>query len=179
MNPTQRLDEPVDIDGPAGSGLSRILAANRRHVETFDGSELQAEPRAGLAILTCIDARLDVKAALGLRTSDAHIVRNAGAIATDDAIRSIVISQELFGTDRILVLGHTRCGLQGRTGADIRQRLVERTGVDLAIDFGTFPDLDASVRTQVERLRGHPWIRPVPIHGLIYDVDTGALSEVV
>jgi carbonic anhydrase len=165
-------------DGPPETELERVLAANRRYADSFAHGDLRSAPSSGLAILACIDARLNVERAFGLRTGDAHIVRNAGALATDDAIRSIVISQELFGTDRVLVVGHTRCGLMGRTDADIRHGLVERTGSDVAMAFGTFADLEASVRAQVERLRAHPWIRNVPIHGLIYDVETGRLSEV-
>ena len=156
----------------------RILAENRRYVEAFDRSSLTAAPLSRLAILACMDARLDVEEALGLRTGDAHIIRNAGGLATDDAIRSIVVSQELLGTDEILVIGHTRCGLEGRSEADIRRRLVERTGEDTSLDFGTFADVRASVAAQLDRLRAHPWVRPVPIHGLIFDVATGRLSEV-
>jgi len=164
-------------DGPPETELERVLAANRRHAETFEHGDLRSAPSSGLAILACIDARLNVERAFGLRTGDAHIVRNAGALATDDAVRSIVVSQELFGTDQVLVVGHTGCGLMGGADADIRRRLVERTGSDVAMTFGTFTDLEASVRAQVERLRGHPWIRPVPIHGLIYDVETGLLRR--
>jgi carbonic anhydrase len=88
------------------------------------------------------------------------------------------VSQELLGTDEVLVIGHTHCGLEGRTDAEIRGPLVERTGRDEPISFGTFEDVRASVREQVERLRSHPWVRPVPIHGLIFEVATGELIEV-
>jgi carbonic anhydrase len=161
---------------PAGE-YDRVLAENRRYVEAFDRSALTAAPLSGLAILACMDARLDVEEALGLRTGDAHIIRNAGGLATDDAIRSIVVSQELLGTDEILVIGHTGCGLEGRTESEIRDALVARTNRDVPIAFGTFTDVSASVRAQVDHLRGHPWIRPVPIHGLLFDVATGQLVE--
>lgn len=156
----------------------RILAENRRYVDAFDRSALTASPLSGLAILACMDARLDVEEALGLRTGDAHIIRNAGGLATDDAIRSLIVSQELLGTDEVLVIGHTRCGLEGADDTTIRARLEERTGTSLDLAFGAFADVEASVRRQVERLRTHPWIRPVPIHGLIFDVATGRLIEV-
>jgi carbonic anhydrase len=169
---------PARADSDPGGEYARILAENRRYVEAFDRSALTAAPLSGIAILACMDARLDVEEALGLRTGDAHIIRNAGGLATDDAIRSIVISQELLGTDEVLVIGHTGCGLEGRSDGEIRDALITRTGRDAPIDFGTFPDVAASIRAQVERLRGHPWVKPVPVHGLLFDVTTGELQEV-
>src|SRR5689334_6331406 len=125
-----------------------------------------------------MDARLDVEEALGLRTGDAHIIRNAGGLATDDAIRSLIVSQELLGTDEVLVIGHTECGLERADEDGLRERLRARTGRDLPVVFGSFADVETSVREQVEILRRHPWVRPVPIHGLIFDVTTGRLIEV-
>ncbi len=170
-----------DRAGRAGAPLSeyeRVLAENRRYVEAFDRSALTAAPLSHLAVIACMDARLDVEEALGLRTGDAHIIRNAGGLATDDAIRSIVVSQELLGTDEVLVIGHTGCGLEGRSDAEIRSKLVERTAHELDMAFGTFSSVADSVRTQVDRLRSHPWVRAVPIHGLVFDVATGRLTEV-
>lgn len=166
---------------PAGHGVGeyrRILAENRRYVEAFDRSALTAAPLSGLAILACMDARLDVEETLGLRTGDAHIIRNAGGLATDDAIRSLIVSQERLGTNEILVIGHTRCGLEGADEVEMRDHLAARTGRRLDLAFGSFSDVESSVRAQLERLRAHPWIRPVPIHGLIFDVATGGLIEV-
>ena len=165
-------------DDEPSTEYARILAENARYTEAFDRSALTAAPLSGLAILACMDARLDVEEALGLRTGDAHIIRNAGARASDDAIRSIIISQELLGTDEVVVIAHTRCGLLGADEAGLRARLTERTGRSLGIDFGSFTDLTAFVREQVETLRTHPWIHRVPIHGLIFDVASGRLSEV-
>jgi carbonic anhydrase len=135
-------------------------------------------PLSRLTIIACMDARMDVEEALGLRTGDAHIIRNAGGLATVDAIRSLIVSQERLGTDEVLVIGHTGCGLEGADEAEMRSRLEDRTGRRLEIAFGSFPEIEASVRAQVERLRAHPWVRPVPIHGLIFDVATGGLTEV-
>ena len=166
---------------PAGHGVGeydRILDENKRYVEAFDRSALTAAPLSGLAIIACMDARLDVEEALGLRTGDAHIIRNAGGLATDDAIRSLIVSQERLGTDEVLVIGHTSCGLEGADEAEMRDHLAARTGRSLDIAFGAFPDVAESVRTQVAKLRAHPWVRPVPIHGLIFDVATGRLIEV-
>jgi carbonic anhydrase len=170
--------DPAD---PVGHGIGeyrRILAENRRYIEAFDRSALTAVPLSRLAIIACMDARMDVEEALGLRTGDAHVIRNAGGLATDDAIRSLIVSQERLGTDEVLVIGHTGCGLEGADEAEMRSRLEDRTGRRLEIAFGSFPEIEASVRVQVERLRAHPWVRPVPIHGLIFDVATGALTEV-
>lgn len=161
-----------------GGEYARILRENRRYVEAFDRGALTAAPLSGLAILACMDARLDVEEALGLRTGDAHIIRNAGGLATDDAIRSLIVSQERLGTSEVLVIGHTGCGLEGADETEIRDRLAARTGRRVDMAFGSFTDVESSVRAQVERLRAHPWIRPVPIHGLIFDVANGGLTEV-
>ncbi len=157
---------------------ARILAENERYTEAFDRSALTAAPLRGLAIVACMDARLDVEETLGLRTGDAHIIRNAGGIATDDVIRSLIVSEHLLGTDEIVVIGHTRCGLLGADEAAIRARLAADTGVDLEVALGSFDDLEASIRASVERLRNHPWLKVDRIHGLVFDVATGRLHEV-
>jgi carbonic anhydrase len=166
-----------DEDGSAE--YKRVLAENVRYTEGFDRSALTAAPLSGLAILACMDARLDVEEALGLRTGDAHIIRNAGGLATEDAIRSIIISQHVLGTNEILVIGHTLCGLLGADEVALRDRLERQTGRRLEVAFGSFADLDECVRAQVERLRTHPWIRRVPVHGLIFEVESGRLYEIV
>ena len=126
-----------------------------------------------------MDARLDVEEALGLRTGDAHIIRNAGGLATEDAIRSLIVSQERLGTDEVLVIGHTQCGLEGADEEAMRDSLAARTGRRLDLAFGSFASVEDSVREQVATLRGHPWVRPVPVHGLVFEVETGRLIEVV
>ena len=156
----------------------RILAENLRYTEAFDRSGLTAAPLSGLAVLACMDARLDVEEALGLRTGDAHVIRNAGGLASDDAIRSLIVSQQLLGTNEVLVIGHTGCGLLGADESELRNRLEQQTGQALDVDFGSFEDLDEFVRAQVARLRAHPWIRRVPIHGLVFEVESGRLFEI-
>jgi carbonic anhydrase len=163
--------------GAPSDEFARLLAENERYTEAFDRSALTAAPLTGLAILACMDARLDVEEALGLRTGDAHIIRNAGALATDDAIRSLIISQQLLGTDEIVVIGHTGCGLLGIDESSLRDRLAASSGRSLDISFGSFADLEASVRAQVDRLRTHAWLKRVPVHGLVFDVETGGLRE--
>jgi carbonic anhydrase len=158
--------------------FARLLAENRRYTDRFDRSALTAAPLTRLAILACMDARLDVEEALGLRTGDAHIIRNAGALATDDAIRSLIISQQLLGTDEIIVIGHTRCGLLAIDETALRERLASETGHALDVRFEAFSDLTRSIIAQVDQLRTHPWLKRVPVHGLIYEVETGRLREV-
>jgi len=157
---------------------ARILAQNHRFVEAFDRSALTAAPLRGIAILTCMDARIDVEDALGLRVGDAHIVRNAGGLASADAIRSLVVSQQLLGTREIVVIAHTRCGLHGADEAALRQRVQSSTGTATAMGFGAFDDLDAMVREQVEILVAESALLDVPIHGLVYEVETGRLRAV-
>jgi carbonic anhydrase len=157
---------------------ARLLAENERYVEAFDRSALTASPLTGLAVVACMDARLDVEEALGMRTGDAHIIRNAGAVATDDVIRSLIVSQQFLGTDEVVLIAHTRCGLLNADEAGLRNRLAAASGRSIDLAFGAFDDLEAHVRRQVEILRGHPWLKPVPIHGLIYDVGTGRLHEI-
>ncbi len=164
-----------------GSEYARLLAENERYTEAFDRSALTAAPLSGLAILACMDARLDVEETLGLRTGDAHIIRNAGGLVTDDVIRSLIVSQQLLGTNEIVVIQHTGCGLHDVDEDALRERLAAAAGVtaeDVGLEFGGFTDLATSVRTQVALLREHQLLRRVPVHGLVFDVLTGRLHEV-
>ena len=164
-----------------GVEYARLLAENERYTEAFDRSALTAAPLSGLAILACMDARLDVEESLGLRTGDAHVIRNAGGLVTDDVIRSLIVSQQLLGTDEIVVIQHTGCGLHDVDEDALRERLAAAVGVtadDVGIEFGGFHDLASSVRAQVALLREHQLLRRVPVHGLVFDVRTGRLHEV-
>jgi carbonic anhydrase len=164
--------------GDRSTEYVRLLAENERYTDAFDRSALSAAPLSGLAIVACMDGRLDVEEALGLRTGDAHIIRNAGGIVTDDVIRSLIVSQHLLGTDEIVVIGHTRCGLLDADEDALRARLTRATGSSHDIGFGSFNDLETSIRTSLGRLRAHAWLNRGPIHGLIFDVATGRLHEV-
>lgn len=156
----------------------RALEENARYVAVFDRSKLTAAPNARLAILACMDARIDVADALGLRVGDAHIIRNAGGLATEDAIRSLVVSQQLLGTEEVIVVAHTGCGLDGADEDEIRGRVRSTTGAETDLVFGAFADLHEMVRAQVAILRAHPALRRVPVHGLVYEVESGRLREV-
>jgi len=160
---------------------ARLLAENRRYTDAFDRSALTAAPLSKLAVVACMDARLDVEETLGLRTGDAHIIRNAGGLVTDDVIRSLIVSLELLGTQEIVLIEHTKCGLHEVDEDELRERVAERSGVapdEVGIAFGGFTDLEENVRRQVSILREHPYIRGVPVHGLVFDVSTGRLHEV-
>lgn len=158
--------------------FERLLAQNERFVEAFDRSALTAAPLTGLAILTCMDARIDVEDALGLRVGDAHIIRNAGGLASQDAIRSLVVSQQLLGTREIVVIGHTGCGLHGADERALRELVQVSTGTATELGFGAFSDLEAMVREQVEILLDEPALLETPINGLVYEVATGRLRRV-
>jgi carbonic anhydrase len=157
---------------------ARALAENERYAAQFDHSTLPLPPGRKLAVLACMDARLTVEDVLGLRTGDAHIIRNAGGLATDDAIRSLVISQQLLGTEEVIVIEHTGCGMLTFRDDEVRRDIAARTGADVDLTLGAFDEIEANLRAQVTRIRSHPWIKDVPIHGLVYEVETGRLREV-
>ncbi len=161
-----------------GSVHASALAANERYAAQFDRSGLPARPGRRLAVLACMDARISVEDVLDLRPGDAHIIRNAGGLATDDAIRSLVISQQLLGTEEVIVIEHTGCGMLTFRDDVVRQEIAARTGADVDLALGAFEDLEANLRAQVSRIRSHPWIKDGPVHGLVYEVETGRLRDV-
>jgi carbonic anhydrase len=161
-----------------GTEYERALAANERYAERFAHAALPLPPGRKLAVIACMDARLTVEDVLGLRTGDAHIIRNAGGLATDDALRSLVISQQLLGTEEVIVIEHTGCGMLTFRDEDVRRDLATRTGTDVELPFLAFDSLEANLRAQVSRIRSHPWTKDVPVHGVVYDVESGRLSEV-
>jgi carbonic anhydrase len=158
--------------------LARILADNDRYAAQFDRSALPLRPGRRLAVVACMDARLMIEDALGLRTGDVHVIRNAGGLATDDAIRSLVISQRLLGTEEVIVIEHTGCGMLTFDDEAVRERIATETGESVDLPLLAFPDLEANLRAQVERIRSHPWVKDVPVSGLVYEVETGRLRHV-
>src|SRR5437763_1819899 len=139
---------------------------------------LSPSPRKHLAILTCMDTRLTLSA-LGLNEGDAHIVRNAGAVVTEDAIRSLLVSHHLLGTREFMIIGHTDCGLSKATDEELTQQLRARFGPSrAAVQFHAFSDVEAHVREQFKKLRAHPWLAPeVVIRAFVFDVESGRLRE--
>jgi carbonic anhydrase len=142
---------------------ARLLAENRRYTDAFDRSALTAAPLSKLAVVACMDARLDVEETLGLRTGDAHIIRNAGGLVTDDVIRSLSVSQRLLGTEEIVVVMHDGCGLHGAS----------------EYELGAFDDLEATLRASLARLQASPEL-PARDHirGFIFDPESGTLREI-
>ena len=157
----------------------RALADNTRGAASLNEADVATPPTPRLAVLACMDARLTVEDILGLRRGEAHIIRNAGGLATDDAIRSLVISQRLLGTAEVIVIEHTGCGMLTFEDGPVRASIAEATGVELDLPLLPFPDLEANLRAQVERIRTHPWITDVPVHGLVYEVETGRIRPIV
>jgi carbonic anhydrase len=161
------------------SAIDDTLRGNERHADGFDRGDLPGPPAKKLAIVTCMDARIDVHKALGLEEGDAHVIRNAGAVITDDEIRSLAISQHLLGTEEIMLINHTRCGLLTFTDDDFRRQLREATGEEPEWDAGTFTDLEQDVRDSVARVKASPFIpRTDRVRGFVYEVETGRLREV-
>ncbi|HVP43494.1 MAG TPA: carbonic anhydrase [Terriglobales bacterium] len=158
-----------------------VLRANERYAEQFKLGHLPMPPARKLAVLACMDARLTVEKFLGLETGEAHIIRNAGGIASEDAVRSLIISHHLLGTEEFLIINHTDCGMLTFKDDELRDRLEKETGVAAVspVHFHAFPDVEENVRRQISRVRSHPWIpRHIPVRGLVYDVRTGRLREV-
>ena len=156
-----------------------MLTESERYTEQADRTRLGAPPLAGLAILTCMDARIMLEDIFGLRSGDANVIRNAGAVASDDAIRSLIMSNRLLGASEFIVMGHTGCGLHNLDDEGLRARLAGETGRASETHFGSFSDLQAHVKRQVERIQAHPWIGHVPVRGLVYEVETARVVEVV
>ena len=162
------------------SVFDEMLAHNRSYAERFDLGHLQTPPVRKLVILTCMDSRMDLEQLLGLRVGDAHMIRNAGGLATDDAIRSLILSTHLLGTRFIAIIQHTECGLMSVTDEEFRWRLSTSTGKDAShLQFHAFRELDRNVREQVARVRQDPFLPPaIEVRGFVYDVKRGSLREV-
>lgn len=161
--------------------LNKILSANEEYSSDFKHGNLPIPPSRKLAVLACMDARLTVEEFLGLGTGDSHIIRNAGGIATDDAIRSLIISHELLGTQEFLVVNHTDCGMLTFTDEELQKKLADKYQADASgLKFHSFPNLEQNVRNQVDRIKSTPFLpKDIPVYGFTYDVRTGKLVRVV
>lgn len=163
------------------SVTDEVLKANDRYAQSFSLGHLPMPPARKLAIVACMDARLTVEQVLGLKTGDAHIVRNAGGIVTEDAIRSLLISHYLLGTQEWLIINHTDCGMLTFKDEELRAKLEQTSGTAAVapVHFHAFSDLEENVRRQIQKVKSHPWVpRHIPVRGFIYDVKTGRLGEV-
>ena len=154
---------------------------NEQYAAQFEGGDLPAPPARKVAVVTCMDARLHPEEFLGLKLGDAHVIRNAGGRVSEDAIRSLVISERLLGTREIVVIHHTECGMMTFGNEDLAAKIKEDLGVDASgRDFLPFSSLEESVGEDVEKIRTSELIpNDIEVHGAVYDVKTGELREVL
>lgn len=157
------------------SVVDEITQANERYATGFAKGDLPTPPGRKLAVVTCMDARLDPARFLGLEEGDAHVIRNAGGLVNDETIRSLVISHQLLGTEEAIVIGHTGCGMLTFTNEDVHARLGPESE---SIDFEPFPDVAERVRQSVETIRSHPLLGEFGATGFVYDVESGRIERV-
>ncbi len=160
------------------SATEQYLANNARYAQTFSGP-LPMPPSAHVAVVACMDARLNVYGILGLGDGEAHVIRNAGGVITDDQIRSLAISQRLLGTREIILIHHTDCGMLTFTDDDFRAAIQADTGIRPAWSAEAFDDLDTDVRQSIARIKASPFVpHKDSVRGFVFDVATGKLNEV-
>jgi carbonic anhydrase len=161
------------------STTDELLRNNEAYAQGFDQGGLPTPPAKKIAVVTCMDARLSPYVMLGLSEGDAHVIRNAGGVVTDDEIRSLAISQRLLGTEEIMVIHHTDCGMLTFTDDDFRRQIQEETGVKPHWAAEAFADLEEDVRQSVARITTNPFIpKKDSVRGFVYEVETGRLREV-
>lgn len=161
--------------------IDDVLKANEEYARNFSSGSLPMPPGLKLAVVACMDARLDIPRILGVKPGEAHIIRNAGGIADESAIRSLIISQNLLGTQEFMFIHHTDCGMLTFKEEELISKLRKQTGAAAVAParFYAFSNLDEDVREQVQKTRAHPWIpKHIPVRGFVYDVKTGKLREV-
>jgi carbonic anhydrase len=159
--------------------IDELLANNLAFAASLPARHLDVRPSRALAIVTCMDSRLDVFAALGLRDGEAHVLRNAGGVITDDVIRSLAVSQRRLGTREVMLIHHTDCGMQTLTDDGFRAELQQATGVAPAFAVESFSDVDADVRQSILRVRRSPFLlHQAQVRGFVYDVDSHRLREI-
>lgn len=162
------------------SAIDEFLANNQSYAAAFDKGALGTPPAKQIAVVACMDARLETGVVLGLVEGDAHIIRNAGGIVSDDVIRSLTISQRLLGTREIMLIHHTDCGMLTFTDDDLKQQILDDTGLKPPFAMEAFSDLDADVRQSIARIKASPYIpHKEQVRGFVYEVETGKLREVV
>lgn len=162
--------------------IDETLRANANYAERFSLGGLPIAPARKLAVVACMDARFMVHQALGLQPGDAHILRNAGGIVTEDVQRSLIVSRQLVGIEEVMIVNHTDCGMLTFKDDEFRQRLRAVTGASCETPrrFHAFSDLEENLRRQIQQVKTHPWIPDwIPVRGFVYDDKTGRLREVV
>jgi carbonic anhydrase len=159
--------------------IDELLAHNRDYVDRHGHRVLPTEPRRHLAVLTCMDSRLDLFGALGLDLGEAHLIRNAGGIASDDAIRSLLLSQRLLGTRSVMVIHHTRCGLETFDEETLADEVEASLGARPPFRLGAYRDVELDVRATVDALRASPFVDGTEVRGFVFNVDDGDIREIL
>ena len=161
------------------SVTDELLQNNAAYAESFEKGDLPLPPARGVAVVACMDARLDVHKILGLEEGDAHVIRNAGGVITDDEVRSLTISQRLLGTREVILIHHTDCGMLTFSDDELKQQIHEEVGMKPHFSMESFSDLEDDVRQSVARIKASPFIpHKDAVRGFIYEVETGRLREV-
>ena len=161
------------------SVTDELLENNAAYAESFEKGDLPLPPAKGVAVVACMDARLDVHEMLGLELGDAHVIRNAGGVITDDEIRSLAISQRLLGTRETVLIHHTDCGMLTFTDDELKQQIQEEAGIKPHFPMESFADLEEDVRQSIARIQHSPFIpHKDSVRGFVYEVETGRLREV-
>ena len=161
------------------STTDELLENNARYTESFDKGDLPLPPAKKIAIVTCMDARLSPYVMLGLEEGDAHVIRNAGGVVTDDEIRSLAISQRLLGTEEVMVIHHTDCGMLSFSDDEFKQQIQEESGIKPSWAVETFTDLEEDVRQSVARIKTSPFVPKTDgVRGFVYEVESGRVREV-
>jgi carbonic anhydrase len=172
--------QPLNDETVSTDAFADVLAANQTHVESFSPVAAAGVARRELALVTCMDSRIDPLAMLGLAPGDAKILRNAGARVTDDVLRTLVLAAYLLGVRRVMVVAHTGCRMSGCTEADVHEAVAAAGGPDTtSLSFLTTTDQEEALRTDVGRIRAWPYLTDLIVGGFIYDLHTGALRRVV
>ncbi|MEA2702435.1 MAG: carbonic anhydrase [Actinomycetota bacterium] len=162
------------------SATDDLVTNSENYASSFEKGSLPMPPARGVAVLACMDARLDPARVLGLEEGDAHVIRNAGGVVTEDAIRSLVISQRLLGTTEIILIHHTDCGMVTFTDDAVKQQILDDVGIRPSFALESFPDAEEDVRQSVQRIKASPFVPHTDnIRGFVYDVAKGKLNEVL
>src|SRR4051794_33528885 len=163
----------------AADDFADVVAANATYAQDFSLAGLEARAARGLAVLTCMDSRIEPLAMLGLAPGDAKILRNAGARVTDDVVRTLLLARYLLGVERVMVVAHTKCRMAGGTEADVQAAIESAGGPDVSeLSFLVAPDQLAALRDDVARAQSSPYLKDTVIGGFLYDVDTGQVTRI-
>lgn len=173
------MSQPPEPSPTSPSVIDELVRNAEAHHASFDRGDLPIQPARKLAVLACMDSRMDIFGMLGLQEGDAHIIRNAGGVVTDDSIRSLAISQRRLGTTAIVLVHHTDCGMQMGTDEDFKRSIRADVGVTPTWSVEFFDDLDEDVRESIARIKSNPFIpNRDDVRGFVYEVETGRLREV-